>query len=146
MSGTEISRRALIWAVPVVAVAVATPLAAASAPVETPPPGRDRLRFTNVTLRQGKHPNTLYFNTKVQVIDGPEPVTGLSVHVRLSRGGEQSVFFDAPISGWGNSGLISMEFPGIPKGDPVTVTVVATALNVNPITGTDTEETPKWWN
>jgi hypothetical protein len=135
--------KAAAWSIPVIAIAVSTPLAAASeAPASAPL--ANRLSFTNVTATVGAKPNTIYFNTKVLVSAG-QPVTNIMVAVSLSRDGQTQVRTFPYTAGYGNTGLIELEFPGIPKGAPVTVAATAWADGVAKIDGHDTVVTPSWW-
>lgn len=135
--------RAAAWSIPVIALAVATPLAAASEAPATAPLA-NRLRFTNVTGNVGQKPNTIYFNTKV-LVDGGPPVQNIVVAVSLSRGGGTVVRTFPYVASYGNTGLIELEFPGIPKGAPVTIAATAWADGVERISGTTRVMTPSWW-
>lgn len=144
-----LTRRTLVkgaaWSVPVLALAVSTPLAAASeAPAAAPL--ANRLRLTNVTLTVGREANKLYFNTTVQVNDGPAPVENLVLVVTLSRDGEAVTRTFPYTPGWGNTGRVALEFADIPKGADVIATATAWADGVERVTGTDAEGTPSWWN
>lgn len=146
MTAPQLPRRTVVkaaaWAVPVIAMAVSTPLAAASvAPVEQ----RNRLRFSNVTARVGAEANAIYFNTTVIVNDGPDQADQVMLSVSLSRDGETVTRTWPLIAGWGNGGNVELVWRGIPKGAPVVVTATAWALNVATISGSDTVETPSWW-
>ena len=133
-----------VWAVPVIAAAIATPLASAS----EPEPSQNRVRFTNVTATVGARPNTVYFNTKVQVVDGPAPVQGLIVSVVLRQG---DVVFthtqETPhLPGWGGAPIFQVEQDGFDKSQPIEVFFTATALRVEMITGLVTVTPPSWWS
>jgi hypothetical protein len=133
--------KASAWSVPVIAVAVSTPLAAAST---TPETRSNRLRFTNVTATVGKSPNTIYANTKVQVIDGPDAVENVVIVVSISAGGSLSYTFPY-VGGWGNTDQVYPEFRNVPKGEPVTVSFFATADGCEPISASVQVVTPSWW-
>lgn len=145
-TASDIDRRTLVtgaaWMVPVIAAAVATPLAAASAP---PLPPKDRIKFTNVTATVGARPNTIYVNTTVQVIDGPDPVHQIMLTITLSRDGQTFSHTWPLVAGWGNTGRIETEFPSVPRGSDVTVTFTAWAIDVKTITAQTTLSTPSWW-
>lgn len=145
----NMNRRELIkgaaWSVPVIAAAVATPLAAASAPE---PPTENRIRFTNLTARVGKKSNTVYANTKIQVIDGPAPVTALTLTITLRQG--ETTFThtqETPhLPGWGGTPIFQVEQDGFDKSQPIEVFFTATALEVETITGLVTVAPPSWWS
>lgn len=143
---TSIDRRTLIkasaWSVPIIAVSVATPLVAAST---TPDETRPRLRFTNVTATVGKNPNTIYANTKVQIVDGPDAVENTVIVVAISSGGSELYTFPY-VAGWGNTDQVHPEFKHVPKGSPVTVTFSATADGCDPIRSSVEVQTPSWWS
>lgn len=132
--------KAMAWAVPIVALTVSTPLAAASVP-----PDCNRIKFANVTATVGGKPNTLYVNTKVQVIDGPAAVERLTLVVSLSRNGQTVTKLWPHIAGWQSTEQVYLEFPDIPKGDPVTVSFAAFAPGVIAIGASVKVETPSWW-
>ena len=133
--------RGAAWSVPVIAAAIATPMAAASEPIA------NRIRFTNVTATVGKDKDTVYANTKVQVIDGPAPVQGLIVTVTFCQG--DLVFThtqETPhLPGWGGTPIFQIAQDGFITGAPVEVFFTATAVGVEMITGFQEVETPKWW-
>ena len=133
--------RSAAWSVPVIAAAVAAPMAAASEPTA------NRIRFTNVTATVGKDKGTVYANTKVQVIDGPAPVQGLIVTVTFCQG--DLVFThtqETPhLPGWGGTPIFQVAQDGFITGAPVEVFFTATAVGVEMITGYQEVETPKWW-
>lgn len=141
---TDMTRRTLVksaaWSVPVIAAAVAMPLAAASTVPET----KNRIRFTNATATVGKEPNTVYVNTKVQVIDGPDAVQSVTLIVAL--GGRTFHKVWALVPGWGSTEQVYFEFPDVPKGEPVTVTFYADADGVTAISNQVSLNTPSWWN
>ena len=135
-----LTRRTLVkgaaWAMPVVAVAVATPLAAASEPY--PPATKSKIKFNN-TSSHNQGPNEVGFNTMIQV-DGPEAVTGVYLRVQLKRGGAviaTKEFTFAHIGGHGNSGQVQGPFTGLPIGDgsAFTVEFFASAANADSISG-----------
>lgn len=132
------------WSVPIIAAAIATPLASAS----EPEPSQNRIRFTNVTATVGGKPNTVNFNTKVQVVDGPAPVQGLVVTVVFQQG---DVVFthtqETPhLPGWGGTPIFRVEQGGFTSDAPVEVYLTATANNVTMITDYATVTPPRWWN
>ena len=124
------------WAAPAVVVTTAAPAVAASRLAS-------RLRFTNVTMTEGKEAGTLYANTRVQVVDGPEPVRGLALTACLSGRG-CDVWTWEEVAGWGSTGQVRMEWGGLPAGR-YTLTVTASAEGCEAITGTVTVEPPGWW-
>ena len=136
--------KAAAWSTPVIAAAIATPLAAASAPEPT----ENRIRFTNLTATVGKKPNAVYANTKVQVIDGPAPVTAVSLAVTLRQG--ETAFThqqETPqLPGWGGTEIFRIEQDGFDKSQPIEVFFTATALHVEMITGLVTVTPPSWWS
>lgn len=142
---TDNDRRAVVraaaWALPVIAVAVATPLAAASTPVET----KNRIRFTNVTATVGKDSNAIYANTKIQVVDGPAAVEQLMLTIAISRDGTTYSETFPMVAGWDATRKVEHVFRDVPKGGPVTVTFTAWALGVATITGQAVVTTPSWW-
>lgn len=131
------------WSIPVIAMAVATPLAAASEP---PIQTRDLLRFTNVTATVGKTPNTIYANTKVQVTDGPDAVHQVMLTVSLSRDGVTYSQTWPLLAGWDSTKKVEVEFPNVPKGGDVLVTFTAWALEAKTIVGQAIVATPSWWS
>ncbi|AWY05676.1 hypothetical protein SEA_OLINDD_106 [Microbacterium phage OlinDD] len=135
-------RKVLAWSVPVIAMAVATPLAAASA---EPVVEANRIKFTNVTATEGPKPNVIYANTRVQVVDGPASVKGVTLVVSISTGSSVTRTFPL-IGGWGSTDQQYFEFEGVPKGEPVTVTFTAVASGVKSIVGQVKVVTPSWWN
>lgn len=141
-----IDRRTLIkgaaWAVPVIAAAVAVPLAAASG---EPDPKKSVIEFTNVTSNQAGS-NEVGWNTKIKVV-GPVSVTGVYLRVTLKRGGETlktEEYHFSYIAGYGNSGEVRGAFTGLSKGDgsPFTVEFYASADNADYITGVGDPVTP----
>lgn len=133
-----------VWAVPIIAAAIATPLTAAS----EPEPTQNRIRFTNVTATVGARPNTVYFNTKVQVVDGPAPVQGLIVTVVFRQGGVEFTHTqETPhLPGWGGTPIFRIAQDGFTSDAPVEVYLTATANNVTMITDYATVTPPRWWN
>jgi hypothetical protein len=130
------------WAVPVIAAAIATPLAAASRPVADV---RERMRFTNATATTGANRNSIYVNTKVQLMDGPAPAEQVMLSIGLSRGGKSVTKTWPAVAGWGATETVSVEFPDVPRGTPVDVTFTAWAIGVKTITAQSTVVTPNWW-
>lgn len=129
--------KASVWAVPVVAVAFATPLAAASEPpVQTK---RTKIKFSNVAAF-GAGPNEVGWNTQIEVDHNPEAATGVYLRVVLKQGGQQIAVkeFTFPfIAGYGNTGTIQQNFTGLSKGDgsAFTIEVTASASNADQISG-----------
>lgn len=133
--------RGAAWSVPVIAAAIAAPLAAASEPIA------NRIRFTNVTATVGKDKGTVYANTKVQVIDGPAEVHGLRVTITLAQSGVTFTheFTEPVLTGWGGTEQLRVEQSGFTYGEPVQVFFTATALGAEMLTGYQEVKTPKWW-
>lgn len=144
---TEINRRsftkAAAWSVPVIAAAVAVPLAAAST---TPHEGC--LVLTNKTAGIGGKPNTIFINYKVKHTEGPNATGAMTVLVTATRDGVQ-VFSDqrdwASLAGWGVTEYVAIEIPGIAKGLPVTIDVVVTHEGAYQDGFTQQVQTPGWW-
>ena len=133
------ARRAVLraaWAAPTVVVTTAAPAVAVSRLAS-------RLRFTNVTMTEGKKAGTLYANTRVQVVDGPEPVRSLTLAACLS-GRECDVQTWEKVAGWGSTEQVQMEWSGLPAGR-YTLTVTAAAEGCESITGAVVVESPGWW-
>lgn len=143
----ELDRRTVVkgaaWSLPVIAMAVATPLAAAS---EAPAGLRKLLRLTNVSANPGQKPNTVYVNTMV-LADTGEAVQQVVVRISINRDGVTKEVVVPYIGGWGNSGQITHEFTNVPKGGEIIVTVEAFGINAELVRGTDNvgpgEQT--WW-
>lgn len=134
-------RRTLLgagWAVPTMVVATSAPAIAASQK-------QSRLRFTNVTVTDGKKNRTLYVNTKVQVIDGPDPVHNLRLSIHVSGYDTQTWAWDE-IAGWGNTEQVRAEWKVAAANPDLTVTFTATADGVHPITSTLTVTPAGWWS
>ncbi len=146
---SELDRRTVVrgavWAVPVIAVAVAAPLAAASDPAP-PTEVKDRIAFTNATATVGSRPNSIYVNTKIRVTDGPAPVEQLMLTVSISRDGQTYSQTFAVVAGWGATDIVQVEFPNVPQGSPVVVTFTAWAVGVKTIVAETTVVTPTWWS
>ena len=136
--------RGAAWSVPVIAAAIATPMTAASEPVES----RSRIGFTNLTATVGAGKGTVYVNTKVLVLDGPEPVEGLSVTIVLEQGDQshRHTFAVASLPGWGSTDILRVQQAGFTVGEPVKVFFTATANGAETITGMVQVETPRWWS
>lgn len=136
--------KAAAWSTPIIAAAIATPLAAAS----TQEPTENRIRFTNLTATVGKLSNTIYANTKIQVIDGPAPVTALTLTITLRQG--ETTFThtqETPhLPGWGGTPIFQVEQDGFDKSQPIEAFFTATALHVEMITGVVTVTPPSWWS
>lgn len=134
----QISRRRVIssaaWAVPVITVAVAAPMAAASMATQ------NRLRFANATATVGKKPNTIYVNTKVLVTDGPDPVYGVTLIITAD--GQSKTFTWPTLQGWGGTEQVKVEFE---VTETTTVTFHAFADGIDPIHAAVTVEAPGWW-
>lgn len=135
--------KASAWAVPVVAATIAAPVAAAS---EVTKP--NRIVFTNVTATEGQHPNTVYFNTKVMVVDGPEAVENLEVTVTVVQGNETHhplYHYSPTLPGWGTTSILRGEQAGLNKREPVRVVFEARADNAETIRREVTLRPPGWW-
>lgn len=130
--------RAAAWSAPVVMFAVAVPAASASQVLVS------RIEFTNVTATVGAKANTIYGNTKVKVLDGPEPVVNLRVIITINGETRIDQTF-ATVNGWGDTGIIQFEKDWYTKGADHTVSFYATADGVEPIFGTVTVTGPGWW-
>lgn len=138
--------KAAAWSVPVIAAAVATPMASASEPTVDEHP---RIRFTNTTATVGGRPNTVYVNTKINVIDGPEGVNGLNVYILLKQQGRvyaESLVVGGSLNGWGSTDILRVEFPNLSKNGPIEVLFHADADGVIPITGRVDLMPPSWWS
>ena len=147
MTETLTRRTALkagIWAVPVVAVAVATPLAAASEVPQT----RTRIEFTNATATEGGS-KQIPWNTKIQEVNGV-PVTNVYVSVTLKRESVQIAkvekFFPS-LGGNGNTNIIQGVFEGLElgNGSPYVVEFFASADNADAIQASKSLTPPDWW-
>lgn len=145
-----LTRRTVIkgsaWAVPVIAAAVAVPLASAST---TAGPRRSRIAFTNTTATVGRDANTIYVNTRIKVLDGPDSIDQLTLTVVVSTGGnipDQVVTHVWPaIAGWGVTELLELEFPGMPKDATLGVAFHAEATDCAPIDESRTVTPGRWW-
>lgn len=142
---TEISRRtftrAAAWSVPVIAAAVAVPLAAASTQQ------RAVVVLTNKTAGVGGKPNTIFINYKGKHTEGPDATGLVAILVTATRDGVE-VYRDERtwvLAGWGVTEYVSLEIPGIAKGAPVTVTVLVTHEGAYQDGFSKTIETPGWW-
>lgn len=135
--------KASAWAVPVVAATIAAPVAAAS---EVTKPSR--IVFTNLTATEGRHPNTVYFNTKVMVVEGPDAVESLEVTVTVVQGNEtyHPLYHYSPtLPGWGATSTLRGEQSGLDKVHPIRVVFEAKASNAETIRGEVTLQPPGWW-
>lgn len=142
---SEISRRSVIrsaaWSVPVIAAAIATPLAAAS---EAPQVLKRRLTF-NTKRAFDSNPwdpyarvNKPRIGVVVAVMDttGPDAVGAVSIIVTLrdSAGKQQTQSTTKLIDrGWGATPDWSVTFDDVARG-AYTVTLTATATGCEPIT------------
>lgn len=126
------------WAVPVIATAVAAPLAAASVTEKK----ANRIKFTNVTATVGAKANSVYINTKLRVIDGPAPVEDAVVIVTVN--GTPHTLFAGHLLGWGSSQILRLEVPGLPK-TPVQVDFYAEARGCEAISARVDVAAPGWW-
>lgn len=132
----RVALKGIVWGAPVLAVATSAPALATS---QT----KSRIRFTNVTANEGKLKDTIYVNTKVNVIDGPGPVKNLMVAVRV-EGYEAKGWRVDQLGGWGTTGLLRHEFKVSGK-ESYLVTFTAEADGVAPIVDYVTVTAPKWW-
>lgn len=128
------------WAVPVIAVTVAVPAHAASTATQ-------RVVLTNKTAGIGGRPNTIFINYKVKTTEGA--ADNVRVVVTGVQGGA-TIFEDArairPLVYRGDTcELVDLPFPGITKGEPVTVTVIVTCGDAYQDGFTKTIPTPGWW-
>ncbi|WP_167131958.1 hypothetical protein [Paramicrobacterium chengjingii] len=134
---SNVTRRTILgaaWSAPVIAVAVATPAAAAS---ETP---RSSLVFTNLTATEGKEPNALYVNTTVMNETGD--ATG-PVQLYITCGDQVKRFSWSSIAGWGVSPHVAVDFYGLPK-ETNTVYFLVEAGGAQ-LEGRVIVEAPGWW-
>jgi len=142
---TEPTRRNVIkaaaWSAPVIAAAIATPLAAASQPYPSNPPTRTRLIF-NTKNATDTNPWDPYLNAnkpEIQVIvaamdtTGGKPVVGLVTFVVVltdSAGKAHTQTFAASITTeWGATPDKTLTFKGIAKG-AYSVALTANAVGV----------------
>lgn len=132
--------KAGVWSVPVIAAAVAVPAHAASIAAQ-------QVVLTNKTAGVGGKTNTIFVNYKAKATEGR---TGaVTVLVKGERDG-QTLFEDlhewAALTHRGDTTpLIDLEFPGIAKGSPVTVTVIVTCGGIYQDGYVKNVETPSWW-
>lgn len=133
--------KAGVWAVPVIAAAVAVPAQAASGHVGC-------VVLTNKTAGVGGKPNTLFVNYKVKHTEGPGAAGPVTVLVTATRDGVQ-VFSEqrdwASLAGWGVTEYVAVEIPGLSKGSPVTVNVIVTQSGTYQDGFSQTVTTPGWW-
>ena len=132
----RVALKGIVWGAPVLAVATSAPALATS---QT----KSRIRFTNVTANEGKSKDTIYTNTKVNVIDGPEPVKNLMVAAHV-EGYEAKGWRVDQLGGWGTTDLLKHEFKVSGK-ESYLVTFTAEADGVTPIVDHVTVATPEWW-
>ena len=132
----RVALKGIVWGAPVLAVATSAPALAAS---QT----KSRIRFTNVTASEGKSKDTIYVNTKVNVVDGPEPVKNLRVAACI-EGHEAKEWRVDQLGGWGTTGLLKHEFKVSGK-ESYLVTFTAEADGVTPIVDYVAVAAPKWW-
>ena len=128
---------ALAWAAPTLTVTTTAPAFATSTL------GPSRLRFTNITATVGKERMVVYANTRVQVVDGPNPVQDVTLTVTVGRH-PPHVYRWPSIAGWGSTEQVRVEQPG-EWSKPIPVTFTATAEGMEPITATATVNPPGWW-
>ena len=128
--------KGIVWGAPVLAVATSAPALATSQ-------AKSRIRFTNVTANEGKSKDTIYVNTKANVIDGPEPVQNLRVAVYI-EGHEAKEWRVDQLGGWGTTDLLKHEFKVSGK-ESYLVTFTAEADGVTPIVDYATVAAPRWW-
>lgn len=137
---TDLDRRTFVkgaaWSVPVIAAAIATPLAAASG--EPPVQVRKRLTFnTKRTWDENINGVTPRIGVVVAAMDttGPDAVGAvvIVVTIRDSAGVQQTASTTKMISGgWQATPDWTVHFDGVARG-PYTVTLTATAQNVETI-------------
>jgi len=141
----NVDRRTVItsaaWSIPVIAAAIATPLAAASQPTQSL---KKRLTF-NTRRAYDTNPWDPYLNANkprigvvVAVMDqaGPDAVGPVSIVVTLrdSAGSQQTKSTTQIIaSGWGATPDHTFTFDNVARGN-YTVTIMATANGCEPIT------------
>lgn len=157
MSGGNVSRRALIrsaaWTAPVIAVAVATPLAAASEPAATAPPVADRLTFNTHRAWDANpwdpylHANKPKIGVVVAAMDtkGPDAVGAVVLLVELidAAGTVHPTQSTTKIidRGWGATPDWTVWFEGNIARGQFQVRITATAVGVKTITLTETGRT-----
>lgn len=133
----SVSRRTVLgaaWAVPVVAVAVAVPAAAASEVA--------CIEFTNTSAYEGAQALTAYVNTAVKNTGGTATVPVVLTIEVMGKPASRKQFNLGSLAAWGVSQQIRAEFPGLDAG---TYTVVFTATTgATTITGTDTVTVKEW--
>lgn len=148
MTKNELTRRAVVkaaaWSVPVIAVAVATPLAAASEPY--PPVKKSRLDWDTKDAWSlndwGTNVTRVGANIQVKTLDG-QPVPAITLAIKIVYpGGEQTKVFQSQINqGWGSTSHFQHEFPNVPKGVTVTAYFTASAPTAETITFSKTIQT-----
>ena len=126
----------LAWAAPTLTVTTTAPAFATSTL------GPSRLRFTNITATVGKERMVVYANTRVQVVDGPDPVQNVTLTVTVGR--HPHVYRWPSIAGWEGTEQVRVEQQG-EWSKPIPVTFTATAEGMEPITATATVDPPAWW-
>ena len=137
---TALARRTVLtaaWTTPALVVATTAPAVATSQ-------ARPRIRFTNVTVTDGKKDRTLYVNTRIQVTDGPEPVRNLQLTITVT-GLKPRAWSWEQVDGWGTTGQVYAEWKLPAASAPITVTFTASADGVQTITDSLTVTAPTWW-
>ena len=146
---TNINRRTVlkgaIWSVPVIAAAVATPLAAASEVPPTNPPTKSRLDFN---AKDAWDNNIQGATTTVGAVVGAKtldgtPVSGVLISARASWSGETKTFPTQITQGWGSTPEFRMEFAGAPKGVQVEIFFTVSAPGCETISFTKKLKTGK---
>lgn len=142
---TNIDRRTVlkgaVWSVPVIAAAIATPLAAAS----QVPPTKSRLDFNAKDAWDNKiqaGTTTVGAVVGAKTLDGT-PVPGVLIAVRASWSGETKTFQTQITQGWGSTPEFRMEFAGAPKGVQVEIFFTVSAPGCETITFTKKLKTGK---
>ncbi len=152
MTAGDVTRRSLVrgaaWSLPVIALAVATPLTAASEPVPTTAPVRDRLTF-NTHRAWDENPGGYKpkIGVDIAVMDktGPDaigPVVLLAVLVDAAGATHPAQSTTKIIDrGWGATPTWRIWFAGeIARGE-FTVTLTATAVGVETVVQVEHERT-----
>jgi hypothetical protein len=106
---------------------------------------KSRLRFTNLTATDGPKNRTLHVNTKIQVIDGPTPVTGLTLSIHVSGYDTQTWAWES-VDGWGSTEQVRAEWKVASANPPLTVTFTASADGVQTITDSIVVQPAGWWS
>lgn len=137
---STVNRRTVVsaaWAAPVIALAVATPAAAASEPSTSA-----ELVWTNLTATAGSKPNVIYANTKI--MNTGDTATGpVTLYVSVD-GAETQTFTWPSIPAWGNTEQVNVEFSGMEKGKTHTVYFFA-ETGAQQLEGRVIMTAPEWW-